>query len=299
VSKFFQTLIILLYIYLSLNIEFGIVGLFGKSYSIQDELFLGCVWTLFCFLSHLFIADYNLFMHLPVRKPVLIEEKRLDSLLQSIVEKSTFRKKIRIRITEEKNLNAFAIGRRTISVSKGLLEAFSNQQLQGVLAHELGHLQNRDYIRLAAYVMARNLPFPFYFRMKSGIHWIRKNCPILHPLFNLFGVIVYILPAIVAVSVYKHHQLLLFTIVVLCFAFYRTMLNLFDFFWRATVRVIEYKQDAFAHQLGFGNELREALERLIGDEARSVNLYENMMKFDHPVIYNRIRRLEKLGGLRQ
>ncbi len=54
----------------------------------------------------------------------------------------------RIYMVEQKSPNAFATGRNpqkaVISVTKGLLELLDEDELKGVLAHELAHVKNRD-----------------------------------------------------------------------------------------------------------------------------------------------------------
>ena len=61
-----------------------------------------------------------------------------------------------IWLIEDPAPNAFATGRSpktaTVAVTRGLLERLDRAELQGVVAHELGHVQNRDvlYMTLAA-----------------------------------------------------------------------------------------------------------------------------------------------------
>jgi len=50
--------------------------------------------------------------------------------------------------------------------------------------------------------------------------------------------------------------------------------------------------------LGYGTALRQALLTLAVNEPQVVSLYEILMRGSHPVIYNRIRRLEELEGVR-
>lgn len=58
----------------------------------------------------------------------------------------------RVYVINDPALNAFATGRdpkhAAVAVTTGLLESLDKQELQGVLAHELGHVQNYD-IRVA------------------------------------------------------------------------------------------------------------------------------------------------------
>ena len=54
----------------------------------------------------------------------------------------------RVFIIDDSSLNAFAVGRRpdkaAVAVTAGLLKRLSRDELQGVIAHELGHVRNLD-----------------------------------------------------------------------------------------------------------------------------------------------------------
>lgn len=65
----------------------------------------------------------------------------------------------RIFIIEDSSPNAFAIGRNpktgAVAVTSGLLHRLNRDELQGVIAHEIGHLKNRDvqFMTLAAVML--------------------------------------------------------------------------------------------------------------------------------------------------
>jgi Zn-dependent protease with chaperone function len=63
-------------------------------------------------------------------------------------------------------------------------------------------------------------------------------------------------------------------------------------------RQSEYRQDAYAHRLGYGAGLRDALKKIAQYGREHVNAYFILMNGTHPVIYNRIRKLEALEGMR-
>src|SRR6201991_674175 len=58
----------------------------------------------------------------------------------------------KVYITENPQPNAFATGRdpehAAVCVTTGLLERVSNEELAGVMAHELGHVKNRDTLTM-------------------------------------------------------------------------------------------------------------------------------------------------------
>lgn len=82
-----------------------------------------------------------------------------------------------LKIIETPGLNAFASGMRegqySVSVTRGLMETLTPQELEAVLAHELTHIRNQDVrvlvvatifagiIAFVADIFARNWDFPF------------------------------------------------------------------------------------------------------------------------------------------
>jgi heat shock protein HtpX len=80
--------------------------------------------------------------------------------------------KPRVAIAETTMPNAFAIGRSpknaTVCATTGILDLLSPSELEGVLAHELGHVQNRDVLVMTiasffATVASYIVQFGFFF----------------------------------------------------------------------------------------------------------------------------------------
>src|SRR3989344_1732202 len=78
-------------------------------------------------------------------------EKRDNPRLWRIVENLAITEGFptpKIYIIDDPALNAFATGRNpnnaTVAVTSGLLQAMNDQELEGVMAHELGHVKNYD-----------------------------------------------------------------------------------------------------------------------------------------------------------
>ncbi len=76
-----------------------------------------------------------------------IENKRVYNLLENLCI-SQGMKMPKLYIIDDDSLNAFASGINersySISLSKGIIEKLDDDELEGVLAHELTHIRNRD-----------------------------------------------------------------------------------------------------------------------------------------------------------
>lgn len=101
------------------------------------------IWFLIAWLMHAFMIR----MATGSRPLNRMENKRVYNLLENlcISQGMTMPK---LYVIHDNSLNAFASGlnRRSfsISVSQGLLEKLNDEELEGVLAHELAHIRNRD-----------------------------------------------------------------------------------------------------------------------------------------------------------
>lgn len=65
----------------------------------------------------------------------------------------------KVYVMEDKALNAFATGRdpkhAVVCATRGLLDAMTDNELEGVMAHEMGHVQNYDIrVSMMAFAMA-------------------------------------------------------------------------------------------------------------------------------------------------
>ena len=83
------------------------------------------------------------------------EDKKIINILEGLMVSSGLSHKPRLYVVDDPQPNAFATGRNPehsiICVTSGLLEKLEYYELEGVIAHELAHIQNYD-IRLSAVV---------------------------------------------------------------------------------------------------------------------------------------------------
>jgi heat shock protein HtpX len=101
------------------------------------------IWFLVAFLFNTHII--NRAAH---SKPLdRIENKRVYNLVENLTMASGM-KMPRVNVIDSPALNAFASGINektyTVTLTTGIIETLSDEELEGVIAHELTHIRNRD-----------------------------------------------------------------------------------------------------------------------------------------------------------
>lgn len=129
------------------------VILIGWIFSIIFQSFFILVFAVvFSILTSVFSYWYSdrVVLSMTHAKPI---KKDDDPELYRIVENLSITAGLpmpRLYILEEQALNAFATGRNAehavVAVTRGLREKLSRTELEGVLAHELSHIENRDIL---------------------------------------------------------------------------------------------------------------------------------------------------------
>ncbi len=111
----------------------------------------------------------------------------------------------KVYVINDRALNAFATGRdpshSAVAVTQGLLDNLDDSELQGVLAHELGHIQNYDIrVSLVAFALASIVGIISDIILRSLI-WgggSDDDGPGSNPVLMIIGIIAIILAPIVA-----------------------------------------------------------------------------------------------------
>jgi heat shock protein HtpX len=83
--------------------------------------------------------------------PAALKEQQLQNVVQEMSLASGIPVP-KVYIIHEASPNAFATGRdaahASVAVTTGLLETMNREELQGVIAHEIGHIRNRDILTM-------------------------------------------------------------------------------------------------------------------------------------------------------
>ncbi len=139
-----------------LVIVIGIGWVFAQAYQSPGILYLAVIFSVFMSFFSYWYSD-KLVLKMYKAKPV---EMKDNPELYRIVENLAITAGLpmpRVYIVPEQAPNAFATGRdpkhAVVAVTEGLLQRLDRTELEGVLAHELGHIGNRDMLLSTAVVV--------------------------------------------------------------------------------------------------------------------------------------------------
>lgn len=178
---------------------------------------------------------------------------------------------ITLFISEDMSPNAFACASNTVCVTKGAIHSFSKEELQGVLAHELGHISNND-TKVSMVFLIGNFLVVVFATIFNLIFWCAGI------LVSILGGNNFALRFVKGVK--KVISQIGSMIVSAIFA-----LN---------SRSCERGADTFAYHIGYGEELKQALGLLKTiDTSGDMTLMERIYA-SHPELDTRIAFLENL-----
>jgi heat shock protein HtpX len=132
------------------------VGYFlGASFAgngIAGLLIALAVWALMLLIAY-FQGDNILLSVAGARKITSDDNPRLYNVVEEMKIASGLEKMPDIYIVDDPAMNAFATGRSkdktAVTVTSGLLQNLNRDELQGVVAHEISHIKNRDVLLMS------------------------------------------------------------------------------------------------------------------------------------------------------
>lgn len=183
---------------------------------------------------------------------------------------------VHLKIVHDESPNAFAIGRKTICVTDGLLN-LSDEEIMAVFAHELGHLAYH-HTSIQLLIGGGNM------FISGCLLLIKLSCWLITAIFSIFaigtrrlgrGLIIAAIGSLSTISIWLWTKF--------CMLF---------LMW--SMRQNEYVADEFAYRLGYGNILASILDRQMCSKPQNGLL--KALYATHPHSDDRIARLQELGA---
>lgn len=220
------------------------------------------------------------------RKPNVGEAEYIEPLLEELCTRSgVSRNTLTLRMRTDEDINAFASGINHITIYTGALSGLDERHLLGVLAHELGHLRNRDTIYLTiTYAMDRlgQLILNLVILLNGALN-ILALIPIVNIVIRIIQIVLLIMIAAVE--------------------YVLRLPKWITYYFDSRRR--EYAADAYAVSIGLGRELREGLIAL-GLATEQIGMLETGELYDrestgffgrlfitHPKMIKRIQRIDE------
>lgn len=190
--------------------------------------------------------------------------------------------RICLYINDSDDINAFALGRRTVCVTRGLLQ-LSDEQIKGVLGHEFGHLVTHD-TDLTLLITVGN------FLISAIVTVIRGALVVYHVIMGIMALFMGEEGAIVLLM--RALSSLITTLCINGLMWAWTKLGIL--LVMKSSRDAEYEADAFSCRLGYGDGLLSffrILDRMERKESKNTSIFA-ALSASHPATSKRIARLE-------
>lgn len=236
----------------------------------------------------LFLPPFSWLAHLlqGERKPSAVEAEYIEPLLEELCTRSgVSRNTLTLRMRTDEDINAFASGINHITIHTGALSGLDKRHLLGVLAHELGHLRNRDTIYLTiTYAMDRlgQLILNLVILLNGALN-ILALIPIVNIVIRIIQIVLLVMIAAVE--------------------YVLRLPKWITYYFDSRRR--EYAADAYAVSIGLGRELRDGLVSL-GLATDQIGMLETGELYDrestgffsrlfitHPKMIKRIQRIDE------
>lgn len=215
-----------------------------------------------------------------------LETKRETEYLQPLFDEVYLRAKgkfkmlrsIEVCVIDNMTVNAMALGRRTIAVTKGALQTFTEEELKAVIGHEIAHLVHGDTMATMYAIIGNGIFSVFVLVARLFLlllDWVQNT-------FN--GKRGFLSILMLLLKLYFD-----FSIWILNFGL-QVILSI-------NSRKNEFKADMFSYVIGYDSDMIEALYLLekisLGDNSTIIQ----KMIASHPRITLRIKNLEELDEI--
>jgi heat shock protein HtpX len=264
----------------------AIAWVFTLQFGDSPTLFLGVVIGSLIYALFTYYGGSKMALAVNGAKEI---EKKDNPRLWNIVENLAITDGLpmpKVYIIDDPALNAFATGRdpnhSAVCATTGLLDAMDDSELQGVFAHEMGHVKNYD-IRVSMIAFALTAVVSLIADVILHLTWFRDDSEGTHPIALVAGIAAALIAPIVATMI----QL----------AISRNREYLADATGALTTRYPEGLMRALEKIGQSGSKMRRqntATAHLFFANPLSRNSLMNLFS-THPPIEERIARLQQMG----
>lgn len=212
-----------------------------------------------------------------------LETKRETEYLQPLFDEVYVRskekykrlRKIEICVIDNMAVNAMALGRRTIAVTKGAMQTFTEEELKAIMGHEVAHLVHGDTMACMYAIIGNGILSVFVLLARLFLlllDWVQSAFNGKRGFLSIF---------ILLLKLY--------------FEFSIWLLNFgLQVILSVNSRKNEFQADMFSYAIGYDSDMIEALYLLekisLGDNGTIIQ----KMIASHPRITLRIKKLEEL-----
>ncbi len=213
------------------------------------------------------------------RLATIKEKSRVLPLYKEVYEKALeqspyLEKDVQIYIIDSITPNAFAIGSKSIIITKGLLDLMTDEEIKSILAHEFGHIANGDTIISIIFTLGNTVFTGMFILAQLLLSKIERSITAQDSTLST-GWITSLMRAIIGIGIF------IFTSIGTAL-----LMN--------NARQREYKADYYSYSLGYGESLISGLYKLYDYTMTAPKKSIDRMKQSHPRIAYRIGEIEKI-----
>lgn len=252
-----------------------LLGGTAKSFLIVLTVYSVSLIIGFSHLGEKLLRLLNRVRPLETKREIEYLQPLFDEVYEHAKKKYKRLRKIEICVIDNMTVNAMALGRRTIAVTKGAMQTFTEDKLKAVIGHEIAHLIHGDTMATMYAVIGNGIFSVFVLLARFFLlllDWIQSAFTGKRSIFSA-----------------------LMLIIRLFFEFSIWILNFgLQVILSVNSRKNEFKADLFSYSIGYDTDMIEALYLLekisLGDNSSIIQ----KMIASHPRITLRINHLEQL-----
>ena len=255
-----------------------LLGGTAKSFLIVFVVYAVSLIIGFSSLGEKFLRLLNRVRPLETKRETEYLQPLFDEVYERAKEKYKRLRKIEICVIDNMTVNAVALGRRTIAVTKGAIQTFTEEELKAVIGHEIAHLIHGDTMSAMYAMIGNGILSVFVLTARLFLlllDWAQSSITGKRSIFSV-----------------------LMLLLRLYFEFCIWVVNFgLQVILSVNSRKNEFKADMFSYAIGYDDDMIEALYLLekisLGDNSTIIQ----KMIASHPRITLRIKKLEELDEL--